>query len=574
MWWSLAATASTLVLGDPTFRAPDGIGAAVVADDGSVWTMSTQGEVTGFDPSGRIRKTFQACDDRSVHLELIVDPSGSRAGVDCGPVFRLFSLPGGEPLFEVDVFTADSAFSPDGRWVALLGERIVDGVSEEASYLLRYNATTGEPAEPKRSDWDAIWGVQGGWVGATTRHREGGPLHLEARIRLGPTALNWHWVAPEALRSADWGPHDAVGVVDEGTQVCVLYDFGGACLDGRTGGPRKFWSVPASEQGPTTRAMPHPDGLVVGEELWFKRADGVWRWPIEGEISRLEDAVDVPISNRAGTVRYRMESTQLVPIGPTGKDLSDSEWGLPSSVARSADGLLLLADDRGRVFSREPSGEVQRLAPPADRVALSADGSEAWLFSESAPTRVISLATGSSRTDPALAVAFDGAQVWTVAPRDRVPWLHHNGEPVVAVAEALEITGLQVVGKRVLVEYGQDDAYQVYDGTQLEPMTHLAYSNQTDIRLTPEGVLGFSETETGWQIANTVLPWSSTLRFLPDGSGFLRLTEDGNTVALHDLPSGTVRESYPLPGRWRGIWADDGVVAIALRDGRLVLIDL
>ncbi|MEZ4317919.1 MAG: hypothetical protein R3F61_10465 [Myxococcota bacterium] len=579
MWWMLTATASTLVLGEPGFRAPDGIATARVANDGTAWVMSPRGEIAGFDPKGHLRTTFQACPDRAPHLFFVIDPSGTRAGVDCGPTFRVLALPTGELQFEVGAFTTDAAFSPDGRKLALLGERIVDGVSEATSNLLRYDATSGAPLDPIESDWEAIWGVEGGWIGATTREREDGPLYVEGRIQVGVSTLNWRWLAPvEQRTTSDWGPREAVAVMDGGTRVCVQVDFGGACLDGRTGGPRNFWSVPKADRRDATRAQPHPDGLAMGTEIWFERLDGVYHWGMDGSPERLPRGASIAVADTAGKYRYRVEQARLVPVDATGRDDHDALWGLPVAVDRTADGQeLLIADERGRVFLQKLAGGVRRIEGSADRVKLAPDGSSAWLFEEGEPTRVVSLSTlegPATRRSPV--VAFEGGRTYAVEYEGEVPWLTELGEKnrLVPLPEALEITGLQAAGDLVLVEYGQDDAWQLYKPGTLGPLTAQPFADQTDLLLTRDGVLGVAEDPGGWRVGSHVVPWTSVVRFLGTGTQFIELPVDATSVEVRDHLTGALRETHELPGRWSHVWTRDRLAIVALRDGRLVLLDL
>ncbi|MCB9674937.1 MAG: hypothetical protein H6737_07465 [Alphaproteobacteria bacterium] len=573
IWWSLASLAAPEILGDPAFRAPDGIAAAAVTDAGGAWAISTRGEVTGFDASGAVVRTFQACPDRGVHLRIAIDPAGTRAGVDCGSVYRVFELPSGKPLFDVEAFTTDSAFSPDGRRVALLGERIVDGVSEAKSWLLEHDATTGAASTPHASDWEALWGVKGGWIGATTRERPEGPLYVEGRIDTGPVVLSWRWLAPEVLRtSGDWGPREAVAVLDGGNRVCVQYDFGGACLDGRTGGPRNFWSVPEAERTASRRAIPHPDGLAVGRALWFQRPDGVWRWDMDGTPERLPDALGIPISNAAGSPRFRVEAARLVPVDAVGAEIGAVSWGLPVSVDRAPGGRVVLADQQRRVFVVD-GAEVRAVPGEADRVRITPDGSAIWLFADDAPTRVVPFGKGEEARSRSAVVAFTGGAALGIDAKGEVPLLVKLAadERIAAVSDALAVTGLQSVGDAVLVEYGEDDAWQLVRGGEVGPLGAHPFSPQTDLLLTDSGVIGVAEGESGWQVGRHTVPWSTIVRFLPDGSGFVTLADDATSFEIRDYPSGTLRETRELPGRWSDAWVRGDRLIVALRDGRLVV---
>ncbi len=612
-----AADASTVVIGDPAWRAPDGVGVARVAADGSVWTLSKRGEVTGFEPDGQVVTTFQACPDRGVHLELVIDAGGTSAGVDCGPTFSVFDLPSGEERFAIDAFTVDAAFSPDGREIAVLGERIVDGVSEEKSWLLRYDARSGEPLPPMESDWEALWGVSDGWVGARIdgdRIEGRGTLVLEARNQVGMGAATknvvWKFKAPDDQRTTwDWGARQAVAVIDDGRRVCVQVDFGGVCLDGRIGAVRQFWSVPKNQRSERTRARPHPDGLAVGEELWFLRGSGadeaVWRWPVDQDpvIQPMPEGVlpFVPASDPSGRHRVRVETARVVPVdADNAATLPDAQntWDRPVSVDRTADGqTLALVDAMGRVFVGRLVGGSERIQTPgvpgsATSVRIEPDGQAVWVFSEEGPTVRIPLDGSSRTTSSTPAVAFvqvDGRPVVLgIGESEGQP---HVGpvfpgsfEPWTPVAEALEVTGLQASPmsdpQRLLVEYAQDDAFHPYtrdpaeaDWVQGELGAH-PFLRQTDIELGAERVFTMEESDDGWTAGPTTVPFTTSLRWFPEAAepSLVHLADDSNTLnVVNSASAGSL--THTLPGRGTDLWTFEGVVVVALADGRLVLFE-
>lgn len=575
MWWSAVAAASLTVLGDPAFRAPDGISMARVADDGSAWVISARGEVSGFDPKGHLKSTFQACPDRGPHGEFYIDRHGTRAAVPCDGSVRVFDLAAGTLLFEHAVFAAHADFSPNGRTLGVLGERIVDGVSEDTSYLLRYDATTGEALAPRQSDWEALYGVRGGWVGATQREDDG-PMLVEGIIQAGARELRWRWKAPPELHtSEDWGPREALAVLDGGAAICVQLDFGGSCHDGRTGGLRALWSVPAAARTSENRAEPHPDGFVVGKALWFVRQGGIQAWtpgndPVEKATST------VPVANTANTHRYQVGEARLVRAGAPADD-----WDLPRTVDLSVDGrMLVLADSRG-VVAQQVGGGARALPYTASTVRIRPDGEEIWSFDPTASVHGVS--DGSKRSAGWTQVAFDAnGTTWAVRQDDTrtlVRWQGSEEPRVMAeLPDALELTGLQVRGEldkaTVLLEYAQDDAWQISTPSGVGALNAHAFMDYSDLLLLDDGTIGMTEVDDGWQVGRITVPYTTTVRFLPDGTRFVTLPGDGQTLQVRAYPSGSIQRSVELPGRFHTVRVVDTTAIVVLRDGRVVLVGL
>jgi hypothetical protein len=308
----------------------------------------------------------------------------------------------------------------------------------------------------------------------------------------------------------------------------------------------------------------------------------------------------VPATDAEGRHRVRVETARVVPVDDTLRPRSPdagATWDLPVSVDRTADGrMLAVLDAQGRVFVHELVGGSRRI-PTAVRdirsVRIEPDGRAVWVFAESGGSARIDVDDPRDVPFETSGVAFatiDGTLFAIGVARyegtPHVGRLHPGAfEPWAPVADALEVTGLQALPTaepdRVLVEYAQDDAFHpvTRDG---ETWTRGAlgahpFLTGTDIELGPDTVFTTEETDDGWKMGPVTVPFSGSLRWLPDvegrPAGIVHLPDDTPAYAVHDPESGTLRNEHSLPARWSDAWTFPGVVVVALRDGRLMIID-
>lgn len=528
IWTSAAFAGSLVLLGEAPFRAPDGISDVALADDGRVLTMSARGELARFDASGRLLGTLPGCPDRLEHLRFTASRDLGRVGVACGFSFHLLELPSGRrgPVIEVDV--TDAALSPDGRRVALLGERSSGQTTDEQSYLFEFDARTGELIRRWPGTWDRVLALPVGWLVARGDD-DGTELELEAFLGApGQPVKHWtHQVDPARLAGGGWTTESSPSLRDR--WVCVAHDGGGTCLDATTGEPDGTWTPadrPFEAPGPTSvvRSPNHRQTLAV-RRTHLRRPD-------------------VPFDS----------------------------WTRPRHVAIAGDTLLVT--DEGDTVYRVEAGQITRFQTTPGTPALAPDGRTSWIPAEDGSWRM-----GDARVDsPRFPVAtfLPDGQLLGV---DGQALVQVDGSRFAELPRRYEVTGLRADRAGLLVEHAQDDRVLLFDpkGELLLDAEHVF--RPTDDVASIDGALRETRTQPARQIGPVGGPWRpldaqpyDRVRFLPDG----RLA-----VVPHDQPvlrilnaSGEEAVRQPLPARAYDLWVGQDRVVVGLEDGRLAVLPL
>jgi hypothetical protein len=531
MWWtSLALAASIEVLGDPAFRAPDGIVDAAVVDDGSVWTLSPRGQVAGFAPDGALRTTFQACPDRGERVEFAVSADGRRLGLACTVDFRVYDLPEGRLLHTFDVDTTHAALSIEGHLLGILGERYAGDHSEDESWLLVYDLRTGEITRTILGEWDRVFAVQRGWVLARGNDR-GTELSLTGAIRQPGGGLEtWtHEVPRASISGGGHTPRTSLSVRQRGANLCIRTDDGGTCLQAMNGRPSRPWVT-------VDRPFAAP-----------------------GEGSRIDSAGG----------RHALE------VLPTHLRREGTGWTDVARVLVGGDRVHVVEAD-GTVFDAR-NGTV--LGRTTGEAALSPDGRWAWRQDAEGSWRQDLVVGSPPEALPALshAVVTDEGTVHGLVTGRRgasLVSLPVGGEPVDRgrLGKRYQPSGLQLVGERALVTFDQDDRYITFpldDPGAVEEARHV-FGLDGDVRLTAGGVVATDEIAEPRLAAGVEVPDHAIVRFLDDGR-IVVLEEDAPRLVLKSA-DGATTSTVELPGRADAAWVVPGGVAVALRDGRVAVV--
>lgn len=570
MWLSLAFAGSLEVLGDPAFRAPDGIVDAGVAPDGAAWVISEHGSIVGFETDGSVRATFEACSARGPHTELWLAPEGTHLGVICEDRYRVLGLPGGEPVFEV-------AFQVRDAWLT------------EAELLL-----VGEPFE-------------GGETGTTRLARfalPGGGLLAELEGDFAAPA--WIDTALVALERSEPVNTDAEEG-EEGEEAGAPADSATSEREPTSPGWRlvRILGEEATPRAPTPLSFPGDEPPRLTRRgtstvcLTRGRSGRCYDVSTEAEVPwRTQDRPfvapdqDVPICG--GSRCYDVDLARLRPAGTA------PGIGRIEDLAASADGKhLLTRDHRDQLLHHGPKGR-RPIARTDGAIAISPSGRYAWYQTARRSIRV-RLIDGVRTTLPrATAAVFDTQDdLWLAVPHQanttllsKLPTGLEAPLPIIPLHDGRQITGLQLQADRLLLEYAQDDLFAVVDLIQRAPVgpngkptrkphrEHL-FTERTPLMLTASGsVLRTVANDEGYEVRGsldsqeprvheTALHTSSHPVMLGGGRSGVELV-DGMQV---DSFMGTHRRSAELPGPAYRIWVYDERVYIALRDGRLAILD-
>lgn len=537
MWWTTAAWAGSLVLlGEPSFRAPDGIADAAVLEDGTTWVLSPRGEAAHISRNGEVLHRFQACADRSAQVEMTVSARGDLLGLGCGRTFRLLELPSGAERLAPDVDPTHAALSPDGRRLALLGERFEGDTSEDTSWLLVYDTRTGEVAYTVEGEWDHVVATRHGWA-AARGDDEGHDLAVWGFVERPDGVSVWTYTPrDEELKAGGWTPERSLAVRDRGETLCLQHDNGGTCLSTRNGERSRTW----------------------------RASDQPFRGPGPGAVVR----------NHTGRAAWTVRRTLLAPVGRTIErwiQPVDVQVGGTRTAVLDLDGRVHVVDARGRRVVGASRGPM----------ALSPDGRFLWTTTSRGGVRM-DLEDGSLTPLPPLttAVFANDGTLWGTRPTPDAPELvsiapdaSTTGAPR-PLPRWFDVTGLTLRGDDLLVHHDQDDHWvhvRLTDPAFVAQGAHT-YLPEDDLQLVDARVLQTSGAPRGRMLDGHPLQTRDLIRILPDG-GWVAVPTDGRTATLQSADGQTMR-TLELPERVHEVWVHPGKVVFGLRDGRLAVLDL